>query len=122
MKTKICKKAGCGRTCAQNKNYCSLHSDLENKQKIFTYREKSKAYHNLYETYRWKTFSKDFLKSHPFCYICGAKSQVVDHIVPHRGDLSLFYDVNNVQTLCASCHSRKTLKENNNFHKSKGGK
>lgn len=121
MKTKICKKAGCGRTCEQGKNYCYLHKDLETKKKIFTFRGKSKTYHNLYETYRWRTFSKDFLKTHPFCYICGAKATVVDHIIPHRGDLSLFYDVNNVQPLCQSCHSRKTMQENNYFHKKNGG-
>lgn len=117
MKTKICKKAGCGRTCEQGKNYCFVHKDLEGKRKIFTYRKKSSEYHHLYESYRWRTLSKDFLKTHPFCYICGNPAVATDHIMPHRGDLSLFYDVNNLQPLCAKCHSRKTMKENNNFHK-----
>ena len=35
----------------------------------------------------------------------------VDHIVPHRGDMSLFWDVNNWQALCHECHARKTYAE-----------
>lgn len=30
---------------------------------------------------------------------------VADHIVPHRGDRRLFFDLDNLQTLCAECHS-----------------
>ena len=33
---------------------------------------------------------------------------VVDHIVPHRGDARLFWDEDNWQPLCKSCHDRKT--------------
>lgn len=31
---------------------------------------------------------------------------VVDHIKPHRGDESLFYDAANLQSLCKPCHDR----------------
>lgn len=37
----------------------------------------------------------------------------VDHIVPHRGIWSRFIDRSNLQSLCHSCHSRKTLAEMN---------
>ena len=33
---------------------------------------------------------------------------VVDHIVPHRGDHALFWDEQNWQPLCKSCHDKKT--------------
>ena len=32
---------------------------------------------------------------------------VADHKVPHRGDERLFWDENNIQTLCSHCHSSK---------------
>jgi 5-methylcytosine-specific restriction enzyme A len=33
----------------------------------------------------------------------------VDHVVPHRGNRTLFWDEqNNWQALCHSCHSKKT--------------
>lgn len=34
---------------------------------------------------------------------------VVDHVVPHRSDTTLFWDEHgNWQSLCAACHARKT--------------
>jgi Restriction endonuclease len=36
-------------------------------------------------------------------------ADVVDHVEPHKGDASLFWDeLGNWQALCYSCHSRKT--------------
>jgi 5-methylcytosine-specific restriction protein A len=42
----------------------------------------------------------------------------VDHIIPHKGDMKLFWDSDNWQGLCKSCHSKKTAKEqrDNNGH------
>ena len=116
MKVKICKKSGCGRTCAEGKEYCYLHQELEGKRKVFTKRGKSSEYHNLYGTARWKKTSREFLKKYPTCFICGAKATIADHITPHRGSLELFYDANNLQPMCWSCHSRKTFAENKNFN------
>jgi len=36
---------------------------------------------------------------------------VVDHMIPHRGDLNLFYDPGNLQTLCPDCHDRNKQRE-----------
>lgn len=49
----------------------------------------------------------------PLCRMCTADGQVVpattvDHIVPHRGDMALFWDVGNLQSLCKPHHDRKT--------------
>jgi len=44
------------------------------------------------------------------------RAVVVDHIIPHRGDLALFWDEkNNWQALCHRCHSRKTAREDGGF-------
>jgi hypothetical protein len=40
---------------------------------------------------------------------------VVDHIVPHGGDQTLFWDAANHQTLCEPCHNRKTATEDGGF-------
>lgn len=34
-----------------------------------------------------------------------------DHIRPFNGDWDLFVDLDNLQGLCAACHSRKTMAE-----------
>ena len=33
-------------------------------------------------------------------------ADTVDHIKPHRGDAELFWDRDNLQSLCHSCHSK----------------
>jgi len=35
----------------------------------------------------------------------------VDHIQDHKGDRALFADLDNLESLCHSCHSRKTAAE-----------
>ncbi len=52
----------------------------------------------------------------PFCRECARKgvrtpATDVDHIRDHRGDWKLFTDPGNLQSLCHSCHSRKTVAE-----------
>lgn len=119
MKTKICNKSGCGRTAVEGKDYCQKHIAMQDqKRKLFTRRSKSSQWHHLYESSEWRTKSKAFLQQYPVCNICGIKpSKITDHIVPHRGNLELFWDRNNWQPVCWSCHSAKTLKENNYFKK-----
>lgn len=57
---------------------------------------------------KWDRERTAFLKLHPRCARpgCGADSAVVDHIVPHKGDMRLFWDRSNWQPLCTGCHSR----------------
>lgn len=40
-----------------------------------------------------------------------SRADVVDHIVAHRGDRSLFWDVSNWQSLCTLCHNRDKQKQ-----------
>lgn len=66
---------------------------------------------------RWQAWSKAHLVSEPLCRICASReitteASVTDHIVPHRGDERLFWDEDNLQSLCKPCHDHKTLIEN----------
>jgi 5-methylcytosine-specific restriction enzyme A len=66
--------------------------------------------------YRWQKVSKSFLKSHPLCECVDCKAgelrviaaAVVDHVVPHRGDMQLFWDRLNWQAMSKECHDHKT--------------
>jgi 5-methylcytosine-specific restriction protein A len=76
----------------------------------------SDQWHYLYNNQRWRKYSKGYLNKHPLCHQCKqenqiAPSDVVDHIVPHRGDRKLFWDSENHQALCNTCHHVKTGKE-----------
>jgi len=46
---------------------------------------------------------------------------VVDHIKPHRGDKTLFWERSNWQALCKQCHDIKTAKEDGGFGNGGGG-
>lgn len=67
--------------------------------------------------YKWRQASQSFLRHYPRCNACGAAATVVDHVVPHRGDMQLFWDKGNWQPLCASCHGRKTVEHDGGFGK-----
>lgn len=77
-------------------------------------------YRKLYQTKDWKTGRKAFLLSHPLCAECSSRGQivaatVVDHITPHRGDVDLFFDMDNWQALCKTCHDIKSAREGPRF-------
>lgn len=40
---------------------------------------------------------------------------VVDHKIPHKGDMRLFWDRNNWQAMAKVCHDRKTAQEDGAF-------
>jgi 5-methylcytosine-specific restriction protein A len=70
---------------------------------------------------RWKRARLGYLAKHPLCVHCKEHGLVtlatdLDHIVPHKGDMIKFWDfANNIQPLCHSCHSKKTVKEDGGF-------
>jgi 5-methylcytosine-specific restriction protein A len=69
------------------------------------------TYHALYKLARWKRLRRIVLAEQPICQTCQTELTTdVDHIQPHRGNESLFWARDNLQGLCASCHSIKTAK------------
>jgi 5-methylcytosine-specific restriction protein A len=65
---------------------------------------------------KWGKLRAAFLAEHPLCAHCEARFDLtpateVDHITPHRGDRELFWNVRNLQGLCATCHGKKTASE-----------
>lgn len=84
---------------------------------------------------RWRNYRLAWLNEHSCCgdrldgpsaehSLCVAdgiatsaplRRMVVDHIAPHRGDETMFWDRRNHQTLCEPCHNRKTAVEDGGF-------
>jgi 5-methylcytosine-specific restriction protein A len=66
-------------------------------------------------TTAWDKARAGFLAKHTRCE-CPAHrgkpdappSDTLDHIIPHKGDKTLFWDRKNWQAMAASCHSTKT--------------
>ena len=58
---------------------------------------------------RWDREAKAFKFDHPLCLGCHAvgrirATEVVDHTIPHKGDVSLFWDMTNRQPACQWHH------------------
>jgi 5-methylcytosine-specific restriction endonuclease McrA len=91
------------------------------------------AWHKWLWSRDWRWKSKAFLMEHS--YICRGidyyengerkhvdlhpnvvtQASVVDHVKPHRGDITLFHDQSNWQSLCRECHNYKTAKLDGGF-------
>lgn len=69
---------------------------------------------------KWRKARLEHLHLHPLCVDCLKEKKIteateVDHIIPHRGDLTVFWDRTNWQSLCKPHHSAKTCRENGGF-------
>ena len=100
-----CRHPGCAELIPAGQKYCEIHKPLHPEEiRSASARGYGKA---------WQRESKRFLQAHPLCVQCAregryVKATVVDHIKPHRGDETLFWDRSNWQPLCKRCHDRKT--------------
>ena len=80
-------------------------------------RRSSAAYHSWYLLPIWRDKLRiEQLLREPFCRECAkrgirTRATDVDHIVDHKGNWDMFCDPNNLESLCHSCHSRKTARE-----------
>jgi 5-methylcytosine-specific restriction protein A len=59
---------------------------------------------------KWREAAKLYLRRNPYCSVAGCANPAtcVDHIIPHRGDMDVFWDVSNWQSLCSTHHAQKT--------------
>lgn len=101
-----CFHPGCPELVQPGKKYCEKHLKLHPE---YVRPATPRGYGS-----RWQKARKLFLEAHPLCVEClksgrYVKATVVDHIVPHRGEQKLFWDQNNWQALCKSCHDHKTM-------------
>lgn len=68
-----------------------------------------------YSTARWKAIRKRHLNEQPLCVMCEqmgklTPADVVDHIIPHRGDHDLFFE-GKLQSLCKLHHDHNKQME-----------
>ena len=88
----------------------------------------SKPGHPLYTKAKWNGkygLRLRHLSKHPFCVVCREQGKstiecipkvaVVDHIIPHRGRPEIFFDEDNLQTMCKPHHSQKTVQDMGGF-------
>lgn len=111
-----CNKVGCRNLT--DRTYCPEHEQQYKHEKE---RYRKSAYERGYDS-KWQRASKRFLQHNPLCACDDCKqlpvalpAEVTDHIVPHKGDMQLFWDPNNWQPMNKRCHDRKTVREDGGF-------
>lgn len=104
-----CRHPGCGVLVPGG--YCAAHQPKPAERS-----EEARSWRWMYGTDTWKRLRAAQLLEEPFCRECarrGLRTQAtdVDHIRDHKGDWDIFTDQGNLESLCHSCHSRKTARE-----------
>ena len=66
-------------------------------------------YRALYKTARWRKMRAAQLARQPLCQHCQAQGRdvaatVANHVIPHRGDMKLFWDETNLGSECKPHH------------------
>jgi 5-methylcytosine-specific restriction protein A len=75
-----------------------------------------KDWHYLYDSKRWKALRLYQLGREPLCRKCKEVERlspacIADHVTPHKGDICLFFDADNLQSLCKTCHDVSKQRE-----------
>lgn len=101
-----CRYPGCSNLC-ENGTYCEVHR-LEWSPDVIRGNASQRGYGA-----KWRKARQLYLQAHPLCVTCLRRGNlspatVVDHILPHRGNQTLFWDQENWQPLCKDCHDEKT--------------
>lgn len=76
---------------------------------------------SLYKSKTWQRLRYYQLQREPLCHMCyqlgrTVPANIVDHIKPHRGDIDLFSDPANLQSLCKSCHDSHKQRQEKSGH------
>lgn len=112
-----CRHPGCSALVSDG--YCERHKPKRTGDRS----EEARAWHRWYSLPIWTDELRPAqLLKEPFCRECAriyppgdprrrTRATDVDHIVDHKGDWALFTDPDNLESLCHSCHSRKTARE-----------
>ena len=102
-----CHHPGCPNLVTDGGSYCREH--LRSKWREQNIHRPSAAAQGYGA--RWRKLREQVLREEPYCRLCGAPASEVDHIVPRRrGGTDAR---SNLQPLCKSCHSSKTMRELN---------
>jgi len=99
-----CSHSGC-RELVQGAGKCGKHKSVSRQ----FYDDSRGNSNSRGYTSKWRKARGFYLAKHPLCRRHErlgkvVEATVVDHIIPHKGDMRLFWDSSNWQGLCKPCH------------------
>lgn len=100
-----CRYPYCSNKAEKGSSRCKLHRIKKEDTRLSS---TARGYN-----YRWQKVRKMYLNKNPLCVECLKRgiitpATVVDHIEPHKGDYEKFWNEDNMQSLCETCHNKKT--------------
>lgn len=107
---RVCPEPGCVELITGDARLCEEH---ERERKRAHDAKRPSAAQRGYDA-EWRETRKAYLIEYPHCVVCGAVATEVDHITPiSEGGARL--DWNNLQAMCKTHHSQKTVLEDGGF-------
>jgi len=91
-------------------------NDLKERRRERHGRPTRKTKQAMYNSRRWKRYREEYRARHPLCIQCQEQGitkpmWAIDHVIPHGGNETLFWNPKNHQPLCLECHNRKSQQE-----------
>lgn len=112
-----CRQGGCRTLVTVRDGFCEAHRResfrIQKQAATMDYKERNR----FYQRKAWKAVRHAHLAIEPLCRHCRqagrtVEAVMVDHVVPFRSiDDPLALDDGNLQSLCHSCHSAKTRRD-----------
>ena len=113
---KKCDSINCNNLIDFRNKYCDEHKHLNNDYDKQRYKH-DKEVRQVYNDSRWRRLRKQcIVRDNGLCLYClheGVYTQatMVDHFIPVRDDMSLKYDMSNLNSSCGRCNTRKSIDE-----------
>jgi 5-methylcytosine-specific restriction protein A len=117
---RVCKFPGCKRLNQDISGFCEVHREeglAREEDRLRAVKRKADAKrgtaHQRGYSEAWRRAREGFLRKHPLCVEClkfgiYMPATVVDHSVPHKGDMDIFWDSSLWVPLCKRHHDAKT--------------
>ena len=119
MPKRLCTFPGCNQTVEVDSNdrnppRCPRHIKTFTPKKVYHDHQWHRAQY-FYSSSQWKRLRERHITQHPLCQRCERSGRVVegrdvDHIIEIE-DGGSKTDPDNLQTMCVSCHRKKTAEE-----------
>ena len=111
MKTR-CRHLGCSGYGMIGTGFCPAHAGEFVPRRPFQGAEKTTISSAHYGTTEWRNFTKDYLRRHPVCVLCGNPSQATDHHLMSAPEMirqhgGFIYDERYYRALCTSCNTKE---------------
>ena len=115
MVYKVCLVPGCPELI-ESGGYCEKHKQTAARR--YNQYVRDPKIQAMYDSTWWRRERRIFLNAHPLCECpdcvvndLTTPATMVDHKIPHNGDVKLFRDKSNWQAMSLPCHNIKTKKE-----------